>query len=288
MICQEWFKNTSSSALLLNELDKRGLPNSAKRVFRECRFVKPLYFTDGILFNEPQLIAANRDWSERYFILGRFRDYTTFLIDCKTGRLGQGEARIDFGEDYNFQNIADFPIFLDRELLAKFGTCSQLPEDVFDVSISATLKRLDVPDDDSALDTRPFQQWLRERHIPEAVWPFFSALRYSCEVPAGGGVLFQPDVMMKVNDSWQGLLEQGFLVIGSRPVDAEMIVIDFRCSSFNVGLMALEEAFDFVYERHFMTVSPSFERYLHDSNFLENLPFDFYDARDFKTDLNWF
>ncbi len=289
MVDQGWFKNMSSSALLLNELERRGLPEPAKKVFKECRFVKPFYFVDGILFNEPQLIAANRDWSERYFILGRFRDYTTFLMDCKTGQLGQGEAWIGLGEDYDFQNIPEYPSFLDRELLMKFGAYSQLPEEVFDASISTTLKMLDVKDDDSAPDTRPFQRWLRERRIPETVWPSFSALRYSREVPAGsGGALFQPDVMMEVNDSWQGLLEQGFLAIGARPVDEEMIVIDFRGPSPITGLMAFEEAYDFVYERHFMAVSPSFERYLHDSVFLENLPFDFYDARDFKADLSWF
>ena len=143
----EWLKNVPSSDLLLHELVMRGLPDSAKQVFRDCRLVKPLYFVDGVVFSEPQLLAANQFGPERYFILGRFADYSTFLM--------------------------------------------------------------------------------------------------------------------------------------------ETIVIDFRGASPVVGLMALEEADDCVYERHCMTVSPSFERYFHDSVCLENMPDSFYDARDFKTDLSW-
>ena len=285
---REWFKNVPSSDLLLHELVMRGLPDSAKQVFRDCRLVKPLYFVDGVVFSEPQLLAANQFGTERYFILGRFADYSTFLMDCKTGKLGQGKAWVYDEEDYDFQDIPEYPTFLDRELLTKFGAYSRRPEEVFDMSISATLEILGIKDDDSVPDAQQFQRWIRERHVPETVWPSFSALRYSCEVSAGGGGwLFKPDYLMKFNDAFDGLVDQGFLAIGSRPGDVETIVIDFRGASPVVGLMALEEADDCVYERHCMTVSPSFERYFHDSVCLENMPDSFYDARDFKTDLSW-
>ena len=288
-IPRNWYKSVPSSDLLLAELRKRGAVRRVVQVFQRFRFITPLYFSDGVFYNEPQILVANMNRTGRYWILGRFSDYSTFLLDCQTGKVGQGDWCVVNGRDCNFRSFQEGPQYFGDKVLSLLESNVSLPEDVFDMSIPSTLKVLDVEDDGHAIENQQFQDWLKDHNLCEVAKQVLPALRLSVEVPAGGmGVLLRPDAIMRVNDSWDGIIEHGFMIVGGSGADANVYVLDFRGDFPIIGLMAMEEAYDLEYENHYVPISPSFARFFHDGNLLQNLPLDIWDARKYRTDLRWF
>lgn len=106
-------------------------------------------------------------------------------------------------------------------------------------------------------------KWFKRHDLPSEVLKMFQKFTPKSEVWAGAGVLYDERRMIKYNNDFPEALQARLLIVGSA-ANGDHISIDLLDGS--IGYISHEHNWTLQPRRHFVSVSPSFGRFLRDIN----------------------
>lgn len=283
-----WYRGIGISSPRLSAfLNARKACDDVCRIFASTSLTGQIGLNDGILFSEREIIKRNEFVDGRFIVIGSCRDYSPIVLDSRSGVIGL--MRNCMVIDHVFREKNFVPI---AESFAEFLTDNITREDIsqseylvpvfFDTDASSVIARL-VDCGQGKLGevvatSRIFRDFLANVGIDRSL--VFNDVMPIREIAAGTCDLFTYKDIMKCNPASRRQMNPRFLVIGGC-LDGGFVVLYLRdnVASPEVGYVAFAEVGDEgPWLPHYVKVSPSLGCFLHDSNFLGTLPYDYYQA----------
>lgn len=246
---------------------------------------RQLVFPKGILFSKREIMVRNADVLGRDVVIGALWNYDALVVDEITGRVGVGKIVSEPGAGGDRVTWGDEPCSILDNLGSQFSPPSMHAtaegagyrfvsdaRSLFDRLSSCGLGK-------TKRASLRFKKFLHDRGVPET-FCYYRQMPVS-EVAAGACTLFPSEEMILMNDDVRHAINPDFIVIGTCP-DCGFVVLDLFFEQPRVGYVAFCEIGDEgSWRPHYVEVAETFERFLHDSNFLWTMPVDYYQAKEF-------
>lgn len=265
-------------------LRARGASEAFLRMFERYSFSEQIELDNGIVFAENEIILRNEFVEGEYLVLGADDEYSPLVVSLETSEVGTvGDSadvhRIDAISVSSSHAL--LPDFLAAHAIGVHGETSlRCASSHFNVDAVAIMKLYSRHAGISVSRTSSkFRQWLESVGIGKS-FPFYVV---SPKTPlfAGECMVGSEREIMEANFEERRRANPRFVCIGTCP-DGCLVVLDTSTPGPSVGYVAIMEIGDEPgWERHYVCVSSSFGDFLHDSNFLNILPCDYYQALEF-------
>jgi hypothetical protein len=283
-----WYRGIGvSSPRFYAYLKSRKACDDVCRILASVSLTGQIGLKDGILFSEREIIKRNEFVDGRFIVIGSCRDYSPIVLDPRSGAIGLMQNCVVSDHVFrkkNFVLIAEsFAEFLIDNIMREVISQSEYLVPVFfDTDASSVIERL-VDCGHGELGevvttSRLFRDFLANVGIDRSL--VFNDVMPIREIAAGTCGLFTYQDIMKCNPASRRQMNPRFIVIGGC-LDGGFVVLYLRdnVASPEVGYVAFAEVGDEgPWLPHYVKVSPSLGCFLHDSNFLGTLPYDYYQA----------
>lgn len=283
-----WYRGIGISSPRLSAfLNARKACDDVCRIFASTSLTGQIGLNDGILFSEREIITRNEFVDGRFIVIGSCRDYSPIVLDSRNGAIGFMQNCMVIDHVFlkkNFVPIAEsFAEFLIDNIMREDVSRSEYLVPVFfDTDASSVIERLmDCGQGklgEVVATSRIFRDFLANVGIDRSL--VFNDVMPIREIAAGTCDLFTYQDIMKCNFASRRQMNPRFIVIGGC-LDGGFVVLYLRdnVASPEVGYVAFAEVGDEgPWLPHYVKVSSSLGCFLHDSNFLDILPYDYYQA----------
>ena len=262
-------------------LRARGASEPLVRMFEHFSFSGQIELDNGIVFAENEIIARNEFIEGGYFVFGADDEYAPLVVGLETCETGT------VGADADVHRIDAASVVSSHVLLSEFLAAHAIgiqgdPSPYcaarhFNVDAVAIMKAFSGHAGMSVARTSSrFRRWLESVGIGKT-FPL-------CEVApktaflAGECTIGSEREIIEANYEERRRTNSRFVCIGTCP-DGCLVVLDTSTPEPSVGYVAIMEIGDEPgWENHYVRVSNSLGEFLHDSNFLNIIPCDYYQA----------
>lgn len=241
---------------------------------------------DGVIFSQREIIKRNEFLDGEHVVIGAQTDYSPLLLNVMEGNVFSVSAEI--AEDNELISreattakhipLHDY-INLSIQAIQTASSDYAVPRkfNIDAVTVMSALSDAGIgmcasPDSD-------FTAWLMRSGV-DASFPYYKCAPFQ-ELSAGCCTLFDWQSVMKFNQTYRLVQNPHFRVLGTCP-DGNLVVIEIQdnCADYPVGYVAYEEVGDDGdWMPYYVRIASSIGAFLHDSNFLNYLPDDYYQAK---------
>lgn len=264
-------------------LREHGAAQSVQDLFLDFSFTGQIELDSGIVFAENEILVRNEFVEGDFVVFGADDEYCPFVLNVKSGVVGKIKAGAN---RYNICSADVFPLcsslleFLSAQAID--GPANRPPYLVpehYNVDAVAIMKAYSGHAGIVVTRTSArFRRWLEFVGIDRSFCLY--KVTPKTDFFAGACTIESEKRIMEANFDKRRRSNPRFVYIGTCP-DGCFVVLDTSTSEPSVGYVAFMEIGDEPgWDGHYVRISNSLGEFLHDSNFLDILPCDYYQAHE--------
>ena len=241
---------------------------------------------DGVIFSQREIIKRNEFLDGEHIVIGAQTDYSPLLLNVMEGNVFSVSAEIaEDNESISREATTVKHVPLHDYINPSIQTLQTASSDYAvprKFNIDAVTVMCALSDAGIGMCASPdsdFTAWLMRSGV-DASFPYYKCAPFQ-ELSAGCCTLFDWQSVMKFNQTYRLVQNPHFRVLGTCP-DGNLVVIEIQdnCADYPVGYVAYEEVGDDGdWMPYYVRIASSIGAFLHDSNFLNYLPDDYYQAK---------